>query len=82
MTLPLAIPTRTSGSTSSSAMASTRSSAIAAAGAAPIAATTQDPTRRFFDLSATYVTGSHNIKVGMQYGYGYFWRNRDIFNDG
>ncbi|MCU1385297.1 MAG: Outer rane receptor for ferrienterochelin and colicin [Acidobacteria bacterium] len=35
-------------------------------GAAPIGPTTQDPTRRFFDGSVTYVTGSHNIKVGVQ----------------
>mgnify|MGYP007115143790 CR=1 FL=1 len=31
--------------------------------------------------AASYVTGSHNIKVGMQYGYGYFWRQRRMAAD-
>jgi carboxypeptidase family protein/TonB-dependent receptor-like protein len=35
-------------------------------GAAPITFTTQDPTRRFFDASASYITGSHAFKVGIQ----------------
>ena len=44
-TCPLAMPTRTSGRRSSSAMASTRSSAMAAAGAAPLATNrTSSPT--------------------------------------
>lgn len=34
--------------------------------AAPIGPTTQDPTRRFFDGAVTYVTGSHNVKFGVQ----------------
>jgi hypothetical protein len=35
-------------------------------GAAPITFTTQEPTRRFYDGSMTYITGSHAIKVGVQ----------------
>jgi len=35
-------------------------------GAAPITFTTQEPTRRFFDGSVTYITGSHAIKFGVQ----------------
>jgi hypothetical protein len=35
-------------------------------GAAPITLTTQDPTRRFFDGSVSYVTGSHAFKFGVQ----------------
>jgi hypothetical protein len=35
-------------------------------GAAPIGPTTQDPTRRFFDGTVSYVTGSHNFKLGVQ----------------
>ena len=31
--------------------------------------------------AASYVTGSHNIKVGIQYGYGYFWRQRRVAAD-
>ena len=31
---------------------------------------------RPFVGSASYVTGSHAIKAGIQYGYGYFWRQR------
>ncbi len=36
----------------------------------------REPIRKTFMGAASYVTGSHNIKVGMQYGYGYFWRQR------
>jgi len=36
----------------------------------------REPIRKTFVTSASYVTGSHNIKVGWQYGYGYFWRQR------
>jgi hypothetical protein len=35
-------------------------------GAAPITFTSQEPTRRFFDGSVTYITGSHAIKLGIQ----------------
>ncbi|HEY2163285.1 MAG TPA: TonB-dependent receptor, partial [Gemmatimonadaceae bacterium] len=35
-------------------------------GAAPITFTTQDPTRKFYDASVSYVTGTHNIKAGIQ----------------
>jgi hypothetical protein len=35
-------------------------------GAYPITLTTMDPTRHFYDGSATYVTGSHNLKAGVQ----------------
>jgi len=36
----------------------------------------REPIRKTFVTSASYVTGSHNIKVGWQYGFGYFWRQR------
>ena len=36
----------------------------------------REPIRKTFMGAASYVTGSHNIKVGIQYGYGYFWRQR------
>jgi hypothetical protein len=35
-------------------------------GAYPFGLTTQDTTRHFYDAAATYVTGSHNIKAGIQ----------------
>ncbi|MEO8071221.1 MAG: hypothetical protein ABI652_07450, partial [Acidobacteriota bacterium] len=36
----------------------------------------REPIRKTFMGAASYVTGSHNIKAGIQYGYGYFWRQR------
>ena len=36
----------------------------------------REPIRRTFVASASYVTGSHAIKAGIQYGWGYFWRQR------
>jgi carboxypeptidase family protein len=36
----------------------------------------REPIRRTAVASASYVTGSHAIKVGIQYGWGYFWRQR------
>jgi len=36
----------------------------------------REPIRRTFVTSASYVTGSHALKVGLQYGWGYFWRQR------
>ena len=36
----------------------------------------REPIRRTFVASASYVTGSHAIKAGLQYGWGYFWRQR------
>ena len=36
----------------------------------------REPIRKTFMGAASYVTGSHNIKVGMQYGFGYFYRQR------
>ncbi|HUR34581.1 MAG TPA: hypothetical protein VM032_12350, partial [Vicinamibacterales bacterium] len=36
----------------------------------------REPIRKTFMGAASYVTGSHNIKVGIQYGYGYFYRQR------
>jgi hypothetical protein len=36
----------------------------------------REPIRKTFVTSASYVTGSHNVKVGLQYGTGYFWRQR------
>ena len=36
----------------------------------------REPIRKTFVASASYVTGSHNIKVGWQYGFGYFARQR------
>jgi hypothetical protein len=41
----------------------------------------REPIRKTFVTSASYVTGSHNIKVGWQYGYGYFWRQRRMAAD-
>ncbi len=41
----------------------------------------REPIRKTFVTSASYVTGSHNIKVGMQYGFGYFWRQRRMAAD-
>ncbi|MEO8070772.1 MAG: TonB-dependent receptor, partial [Acidobacteriota bacterium] len=35
-------------------------------GAYPFGLTTQNTTRHFYDASASYVTGSHNIKAGLQ----------------
>ena len=35
-------------------------------GAYPFGLTTQNTTRHFYDASASYVTGSHNIKAGVQ----------------
>ena len=36
----------------------------------------REPIRRTAVASASYVTGSHAIKAGIQYGWGYFWRQR------
>jgi hypothetical protein len=36
----------------------------------------REPIRRTFASSASYVTGSHAFKAGIQYGWGYFWRQR------
>ena len=36
----------------------------------------RSPIRKTFMGAASYVTGSHNIKAGIQYGYGYFYRQR------
>jgi len=36
----------------------------------------REPIRRTFVTSASYVTGSHAFKAGLQYGWGYFWRQR------
>lgn len=48
----------------------------------PITLSIQDPTRRFLDGSVSYVTGSHNIKVGAQNSWGYEWfatqKNADL----
>ena len=41
----------------------------------------REPIRKTFVTSLSYVTGSHNIKVGMQYGNGYFWRQRRMLGD-
>jgi hypothetical protein len=48
----------------------------------PITLSIQDPTRRFLDGSVSYVTGTHNIKVGVQNNWGYEWfatyKNADL----
>jgi outer membrane receptor for Fe3+-dicitrate len=36
----------------------------------------REPIRRTLVTSASYVTGSHALKAGFQYGWGYFWRQR------
>src|SRR5262249_37213149 len=36
----------------------------------------REPIRRTAVASASYVTGSHAFKAGVQYGWGYFWRQR------
>lgn len=36
----------------------------------------REPIRKTAMASASYVTGSHNLKAGVQYGFGYFWRQR------
>jgi hypothetical protein len=36
----------------------------------------REPIRKFAMASASYVTGSHAFKAGVQYGFGYFWRQR------
>lgn len=36
----------------------------------------REPVRNTFMTAASYVTGSHNFKAGVQYGFGYFWRQR------
>ena len=36
----------------------------------------REPVRKTIVSSASYVTGSHAFKVGIQYGFGYFWRQR------
>jgi hypothetical protein len=41
----------------------------------------REPIRKTFVSSASYVTGSHNLKVGWQYGFGYFWRQRRMAAD-
>ena len=48
----------------------------------PLTLSIQDPTRRFLDASASYVTGSHNIRAGVQNSWGYEWfatyKNADL----
>ncbi|MBS1818237.1 MAG: TonB-dependent receptor [Acidobacteria bacterium] len=41
----------------------------------------REPIRKTIVASASYVTGSHNIKVGIQQGNGYFWRQRRMAAD-
>jgi len=41
----------------------------------------REPIRRTFVSSASYVTGSHAFKAGLQYGWGYFWRQRREVTD-
>jgi hypothetical protein len=41
----------------------------------------REPIRKTVVTSASYVTGSHNVKVGWQYGFGYFWRQRRMAAD-
>ncbi len=41
----------------------------------------REPIRRTFVSSASYVTGSHAFKAGIQYGWGYFWRQRREVTD-
>ena len=36
----------------------------------------REPIRRTVVSAASYVTGSHAFKAGIQYGWGYFWRQR------
>jgi hypothetical protein len=36
----------------------------------------REPIRKTVVSSASYVTGSHAFKAGIQYGFGYFWRQR------
>lgn len=36
----------------------------------------REPIRRTFVTSLSYVTGAHAFKTGLQYGNGYFWRQR------
>ena len=42
---------------------------------------TQSPERQNFQASASYVTGSHNLKFGVQYQYGDFWHSVDANAD-
>ena len=48
----------------------------------PITLSIQDPTRRYFNLATSYVTGTHNIKFGVQDNWGYEWfatyKNADL----
>ena len=50
--------------------------------ASPITLSIQDPTRRYFTVAASYVTGTHNIKFGAQDNWGYEWfatyKNADL----
>ncbi|MGE3956942.1 MAG: carboxypeptidase regulatory-like domain-containing protein, partial [Vicinamibacterales bacterium] len=41
----------------------------------------REPIRKTLVGSVSYVTGSHNIKVGIQQGFGYFWRQRRMAAD-
>ncbi len=36
----------------------------------------REPIRKTAMGAVSYVTGSHNFKAGVQYGFGYFWRQR------
>jgi hypothetical protein len=36
----------------------------------------REPIRKTVVSSVSYVTGSHALKTGIQYGFGYFWRQR------
>jgi hypothetical protein len=51
-------------------------------GAYPIQRSTQAPTRRFLSASASYITGSHSVKIGVQDTWGYEWfaayKNADL----
>ena len=48
----------------------------------PLTLSIQDPWRRYATVSASYVTGTHNIKIGLQDNWGYEWfatyKNADL----
>jgi hypothetical protein len=48
----------------------------------PMTLSIQDPTRRYFSTAISYVTGSHNVKFGVQDNWGYEWfatyKNADL----
>ena len=41
----------------------------------------REPIRNTLMSAVSYVTGSHNLKLGVQYGSGYFWRQRRMAAD-